>query len=65
MARYKRAWELCCEIFAADGAEDVNRVLSAVNEPLIEGLILGDDSNKKSVYELHQLNRESKYDAPR
>ena len=60
MARYKRAWVLCCEIFAADGGEDINRILSAIDEPLIEGVILGDESTKKTVYELHQMNRESK-----
>lgn len=59
MARYRRAWELCCEIFASDGGEDVRRILDAINEPLIDGVILGDESTKKTVYELHQMNRES------
>lgn len=43
-----------------DGGEDVKRILSAIDEPLIEGVILGDESTKKTVYEFHQMNRESK-----
>lgn len=42
-----------------DGGEDIQRILSQVDEPLIGGLILGSESRKKTVYELMQLNRES------
>lgn len=44
-----------------DGGEDVKRILSAIDEPLIAGVILGDESTKKTVYEFHQMNRESKH----
>lgn len=44
-----------------DGGEDVSRILSSIDEPLIGGLILGSDSRKKTVYELMQLNRESRF----
>ncbi|KAK9899619.1 amidase [Cystobasidium minutum MCA 4210] len=58
LARYKRIWDLTCELYDADGGEDIQRILSQVDEPLIGGLILGSESRKKTVYELMQLNRE-------
>lgn len=57
LAKYERTWSVAMDIFAADNGEDVKRVLKAIDEPLIEGLIEG-DNRPTSVYDLYQLNRE-------
>lgn len=42
-----------------DNGEDITQVTKAIEEPLIDGLLGADESHKTSVYELHQMNRES------
>jgi len=58
LSAFKEAWTVAGQIFAADNGEDIEQVLSAIEEPLIEGLLGADESKKTSVYELHQMNRE-------
>lgn len=46
-------------MFRQDNGEDLAQATGAIEEPLIEGLLRADDNHKTSVYELHQMNRES------
>ncbi|KPV74611.1 uncharacterized protein RHOBADRAFT_36508 [Rhodotorula graminis WP1] len=50
------AWEVACELYDADGGEDFRRTLAAIDEPLIEGLII-DPNGLRTTYEVWQINR--------
>ncbi|GAA6018594.1 hypothetical protein JCM8202_000574 [Rhodotorula sphaerocarpa] len=49
--------DLANAFYAADGGEDIQRVLSAIEEPLIEGVIMEEGHRIPSVFALWQLNR--------
>ncbi|GAA6006957.1 hypothetical protein JCM10207_009151 [Rhodosporidiobolus poonsookiae] len=55
MREYKDTFALSEQFFAADGGEDFRQILSAIGEPLIDGLPPA--TSGATVYEMWQLNR--------
>ena len=54
---FNEYYTLAGKFFSADGGEDIRRVLAAIDEPPIEGVLVAEDEKVPSVYALWQLNR--------
>ncbi|GAA5965928.1 hypothetical protein JCM8115_000750 [Rhodotorula mucilaginosa] len=54
---FNEYYTLAGKFFSADGGEDIRRVLAAIDEPPIEGVLVAEDEKVESVYALWQLNR--------
>ncbi|GAA5864169.1 hypothetical protein JCM3774_001242 [Rhodotorula dairenensis] len=55
---FNEYYALALKFFSADGGEDVRSILAAIDEPLIDGvLVAAEDAKVPSVYALWQLNR--------
>ncbi|GAA5983556.1 hypothetical protein JCM10908_000333 [Rhodotorula pacifica] len=54
---FDQYYALAGKFFSADGGEDIRRVLEAIDEPPIEGVLVDEAEKIPSVYALWQLNR--------
>ncbi|GAA5864174.1 hypothetical protein JCM3774_001244 [Rhodotorula dairenensis] len=54
---FNEYYALAGKFFSADGGEDIRRVLSAIDEPPIDGVLVAEEEKVPSVYALWQLNR--------
>lgn len=57
VADFKSYRDLANKFYAADGGEDIRRVVSVIDEPVIDGVLVNEATATESVFALWQMNR--------